>query len=88
MLWVNSCIHAEDYYHRLLKIGWTAQEARDVLPNALKTEIVMTCNAREMLHIFKLRTSPKAHPQFREIMLDGQRQLAELMPVIFGTRKE
>jgi len=50
-----------------LQYGCTAQEARAVLPNSLKTEIVMTANIREWRHFLKLRTSKAAHPQIREV---------------------
>jgi thymidylate synthase (FAD) len=60
---------AENHYNYLLASGWTAQMARSVLPNSLKTEIVMTANLREWRHFFRLRTSPAAHPQMREIAI-------------------
>lgn len=51
----------------ILEIGITPQIARSILPNSLKSEIGMTANFREWRHFLKLRTSPKAHPQMREI---------------------
>jgi thymidylate synthase (FAD) len=59
----------EDAYLRLVDAGATAQEARSVLPNSLKTEIVTTANIREWRHIFKLRCDKAAHPQMRQVML-------------------
>jgi thymidylate synthase (FAD) len=61
-------ILAERTYLEMLKNGWSPQQARTVLPNSLKTEIVITANLREWRHIFTLRCSPKAHPQMKEIM--------------------
>ena len=67
--WFMAMIEAEEVYIGLISLGWTPQQARSVLPNALKTEIVVTANMREWRHIFKLRTSKAAHPQMREIMV-------------------
>lgn len=66
--WTSAMLHAEKLYTQLLRNGQSPQQARSVLPNSLKTEIAVTCNLREWKHIFRLRTSPKAHPQMREIM--------------------
>lgn len=66
--WEASCIEAESAYLDLLRNGARPQEARSVLPNSLKTEIVVTANVREWRKIFELRTSKEAHPQIRQIM--------------------
>lgn len=66
--WYDSMHDAEFYYKQLLKKGWRPEQAREVLPNSLKTEIVMTANVREWRHVFTLRCSKKAHPQIRELM--------------------
>lgn len=83
-LWKCACQNAEDMYFGLIKLGATPQEARSVLPNSLKTELVMTANIREWRHFFKLRCSSAAHPQMREIasmvLLDFQNRY----PVLFG----
>ena len=60
--WLEHLIRSEIVYKDLLAAKWTPQEARSVLPNSLKTEIVVTGNLREWRHFFKLRCSPKAHP--------------------------
>jgi thymidylate synthase (FAD) len=67
--WFYSMLDSEASYKRLREAGWKPQEARSVLPNSLKTEIVVTANLREWRHILKLRTSKAAHPQIREVML-------------------
>jgi len=59
------------------------QEARSVLPNSLKTEIVITYNLREWRHFFKLRTSKRAHPQMREITIPMLAKFKESIPVVF-----
>ena len=61
----------------------TPQEARSVLPNSLKTEIVMTMNLREWRHFFKLRTSSAAHPQMLEIARPMLDEFKRLIPVVF-----
>ncbi len=82
-IWKAACELSEQMYFKLLDEGCTAQEARAVLPNSLKTEIVMTANIREWRHFLKLRTSSAAHPQIREIadmLLD---ELHFMLPVLF-----
>ena len=82
-LWEASCNFSEDYYMRLLEEGATPQEARAVLPNSLKTELVMTANIREWRHFFKLRTSTAAHPQMREVAIMLLNQFKEKIPILF-----
>ena len=60
---------AESKYLALLANGCTPQQARAVLPNSLKTELVMTTNVREWRHFFRLRCAPAAHPDMREVAL-------------------
>lgn len=81
--WKISCENSEKKYFALLKNGATPQEARSVLPNSLKTEIVMTANYREWRNFFKLRTPQSAHPQMREIAVPLLNELKTLIPVIF-----
>lgn len=66
-VWYNACKRAEDAYNILISKGASPQEARSVLPNSLKTEMFITMNLREWRHFFKLRCSPAAHPQMRQI---------------------
>ncbi len=81
--WKRACFEAEKRYFRLLDFGCSPQEARAVLPNSLKTEVVMTANLREWRHFFRLRTAPAAHPQMREVTIPLLRQMQELVPVVF-----
>jgi len=64
-------------------MGATPQEARSVLPNSLKTEIVVTYNLREWRHFFKMRCSERAHPQMREVAVPLLREFQKLIPVLF-----
>ena len=66
-IWKRSCENAETAYFDLLEEGCTPQEARDVLPNSLKTELIMTAPLMEWCHFFNLRMSPAAHPQMQEV---------------------
>lgn len=81
--WFRSMIDCEESYTKLRYLGQSPQEARSVLPNSLKTEIVMTANPREWRHVFTLRTSPKAHPQIRALMIDMLVEFKRQFPVLF-----
>jgi len=85
--WVYSCLVSEESYKRLIDGGWSPQQARSVLPNSLKTEIVMTTNLRDWRHIFHLRCDKSAHPQLRELMIPLYDYLSIQCPVIFDTVK-
>ncbi len=74
----------ERVYKVLVKNGYTPQIARAVLPNALKTEIIMTANLREWRLFFSLRCSPKAHPQMRELACSLQRYMQAKAPQVFN----
>lgn len=82
-LWRSACECSEETYFLLLNEGATPQEARSVLPNSLKTELFMTANLREWRHFFKLRCSPAAHPQMREVAIPLLREFQKQIPVIF-----
>lgn len=81
--WLKMMQTVEDTYLDLISDGATAQEARSILPNSLKTEIVVTMNLREWRHFFKLRTSKRAHPQMVEISKMILIKFKELVPVVF-----
>jgi len=81
-IWKNSCKNAEEQYINLLKSS-SPQEARSVLPNSLKTEIIVTFNFREWRHFFRLRCSKKAHPQMRQISIPLLLEFRKRLPVLF-----
>lgn len=68
-IFICSLNNAEKDYLTLIESGWKAQEARAVLPNALKTELVMTGFATDWQHFFELRCASNAHPQARELAI-------------------
>lgn len=81
--WRSAMALSEQYYLDLIAKGASPQEARSVLPNSLKTEIVVKGNMREWRHFFKLRCAKAAHPQMREIALIALRELHNSVPIIF-----
>lgn len=82
-LWENACKFAETAYFAMLRSGNKPEEARAVLPNSLKTELVMTANIREWRHFFKLRCDEAAHPQAREVAYMLLEEFKKLLPVLF-----
>ncbi len=82
--WLSAMEAAERAYLGLIQAGAKPQEARSVLPNSLKTEIVMTANMREWRHVFRLRCDTPAHPQIREVMLPLLGEFHERLPVLFA----
>lgn len=82
-VWKKACERAELAYFDLLALDCTAQEARAVLPSSLKTEVVMTADMREWRHFLKLRYSPAAHPQMREVAQMLLVLLGDNYPVFF-----
>ena len=81
--WKVAMKYAQSQYFNLLELGATPELARSVLPNSLKTEIVMTMNLREWRHFFKLRCAKAAHIQLREVANMILKEFHELIPVIF-----
>lgn len=83
MVWISLMLDIEGVYERVIKQGWIPQQARSILPNSLKTEIITTANLREWKHIFDLRCSEKAHPQIREIMIPVREIFREKLPELY-----
>lgn len=82
-VWQEAMDAAEQAYFRMLELGAKPQEARSVLPNSLKTELVITMNLREWRHFFKLRAAAAAHPQMRELARMMLKEFAQQFPVFF-----
>lgn len=83
MQWKSACEGAEANYFALLEQGASAQEARSVLPNSLKTEIVMTANLREWRHVLLLRCAKAAHPQMQQLMRPVLAEFQKYLPELF-----
>jgi len=83
-IWLKSICQSEIDYLVMLEHGWNPQQARSILPNSLKTEIVVSCNFRELKHIFQLRAISKAaHPQMRNLMIPLYNYCRKELPEIF-----
>lgn len=82
-VWFDAMEFAEKSYFKLIENGESPQIARSVLPNSLKTEIVITANLREWRLILTQRTSSAAHPQIREVMRPLLDELKIKLPEIF-----
>ena len=82
-VWKRAMEEIEKTYVKLISLGAKPEEARSILPNSLKTEIVCTMNLREWRHFFRLRTAERAHPQIREISVALLDELKKRIPVIF-----
>ena len=83
ILWKKQMQEIEQTYNKMISLGASPQEARSVLPNSLKTEIVVTMNIREWRHFFKLRTNPSAHPQMIEIARKLLETFTKEFPILF-----
>ena len=83
-VWNHAMEQAEAAYFRMLELGATPQEARSVLPNSLKTEIVVTMNLRSWRNFFRLRCDSHAHPQMREVAGIALKIFQEKLPVFFS----
>ena len=84
----NAMLLEEEAYNKLIELGATPQEARAVLPNALKTEIVATMNLRSWKHFLELRLSPQAHPDMRIVARLIKDQLMFNFPVVFESEAQ
>lgn len=85
-IWESAMLAAENSYMELLKNGISPQMARSVLPNSLKTELVMTANLREWRHFLNLRAAGSTgapHPQMLEIAVPLLVELQHAIPVVF-----
>lgn len=84
LVWIDTMNDAEENYNHLIDHGWSPQQARCILPNSLKTEINVSANIREWRHIFRLRCSPAAHPQMRELMIPLLKEFQSKIPILFN----
>lgn len=83
--WYLAMLLAEKKYYNLRAEGWAPEEARDVLPNATKTELVLTANLREWRHIFRERAlNKRAQAQVRDLMISVMLDLNGKLPGIFN----
>lgn len=84
--WSRAMADAEIAYLHLIELGYKPEEARSVLPNSIKTEIVMSANFREWRHFFQVRAARyagKAHPQMEEIARPLLKEVQKRVPIVF-----
>jgi len=84
--WKKACIEAEEAYFKLLKEGCTPQEARAVLPNSTKSDIIVSGNYRQWRHFFNLRAAEvtgKVHPQMKEVTIPLLEEVHNRIPIVF-----
>ncbi len=71
-------------YNKLIELGIPAEDARFVLPNACETRMIVTMNARELLHFFSLRCCKRAQWEIRAVADEMLRLCKEVAPEIFA----
>jgi thymidylate synthase (FAD) len=71
-------------YQEMLKAGIPPEDARFILPNACETKIIITMNARSLLHFFEIRTCARAQWEIRRLALEMRKQVKEIAPLIFA----
>jgi thymidylate synthase (FAD) len=82
-IWQTAMLKTEQAYRAAIDAGDKPEQAREILPNSLKTEIVITANIREWRHIFAVRCTKQAHPQIRALMLDCLQGFIKEVPILF-----
>lgn len=82
-IWLETCKTAAKNYTKLIQMKVTPEAARSILPNSLKTEIIVTYNLRQWRHVFEMRCQKAAHPQMREIMIPLLKEFQKKIPILF-----
>ena len=75
--------HSKEVYSKLIDKGVKPEDARMVLPNACETKIIVTMNARELLHFFKLRCCKRAQKEIREVAFMMKNICRKVAPNVF-----
>ena len=71
-------------YNALLNMGIPREDARFILPNATRTNIIMTMNARELLHFFALRCCQRTQWELRNVAWEMLRLVKSVAPILFS----
>jgi len=87
-IWERFASEVEAAYRALRELGVRKEDARFVLPNATATRIVVTMNFRELLHLFRLRISPAAQWEIRDVCVRMLELVYPLAPSIFGDLRD
>ena len=83
-VWDGFVEHVKSTYQELRELGVLKEDARFVLPNAAATRIIVTMNFRELLHFFRLRITPEAQWEIRQLGVNMLQLLVPHAPTIFG----
>ncbi len=75
--------HCQEVYEKLLALGIPKEDARYIIPQGMTTSLVFTANARELLHVFRLRLCNRAQWEIRELCLKMLKIVQERAPVVF-----
>jgi thymidylate synthase (FAD) len=87
-IWDEFAEMATTAYHRLRALGIKKEDARFLLPNATTTRLVMTANYRELLHIFRLRISPHAQWEIRQVCVKMLEAIYPHAPSVFEALRD
>jgi thymidylate synthase (FAD) len=87
-IWSESVEQTRQAYHKLRERGIRKEDARFLLPNAAATRIIMTANFRELLHIFRLRISPPAQWEIRQVCVQMLEAVYPHAPSVFGSLRD
>lgn len=83
--WMDAMVHAcQKYYFGVMAEGLKPEDARFLLPNAAKTELMMTANFREWRHIIQLRTDPASQWEIATVAERVRGELQIIAPYVFG----
>ena len=82
-IFIDTLKELDGIYRLLLSQNIEAEDARYILPQAVKTKIILTANARELLHIFKLRCCNRAQWEIREAAMNMLKEVKSIAPTIF-----
>nr|HID13146.1 FAD-dependent thymidylate synthase [Anaerolineae bacterium] len=87
-IWERFAAEVKAAYRALRELGVRKEDSRFVLPNAAATRIVVTMNFRELLHVFRLRISPAAQWEIRDVCVRMLELVYPLAPNVFGDLRE
>jgi len=87
-IWERFAAEVKGAYRALRALGVRKEDARFVLPNAAATRIIVTMNFRELLHFFRIRTSPAAQWEIRKVATQMLTLVYPIAPSIFGDLRE
>lgn len=81
--WKKSMEDMEKHYMKMKELGASTDMCRLALPHSTAAEVTMTADIREWKHILELRTSNKAHPAIRQLLIPLLKYFQQEMPEIF-----